>query len=88
MVPRRSGAGPWPTPSVTPSPAEIDAVGIMAALRLAGTRALAQLDVVPDLVILDGNHDWLTDPARVGLLAFAGEPAGAAARRRSRRSRP
>ncbi len=58
------------------SPAEIDAVGIMAALRLAGTRALAALDVVPDLVILDGNHDWLTDPARVGLLAFAGEPAG------------
>jgi ribonuclease HII len=57
------------------SPAEIDAVGIMAALRLAGTRALAQLDVVPDLVILDGNHDWLTDPARVGLLAFAGDPS-------------
>jgi ribonuclease HII len=54
------------------SPAEIDAVGIMAALRLAGTRALARLDVVPDLVILDGNHDWLTDPGRVGLLAFAG----------------
>ena len=61
------------------SPAEIDAVGIMAALRLAGTRALAQLDVVPDLVILDGNHDWLTDPARVGLLAFAGEPAAGSA---------
>jgi ribonuclease HII len=55
------------------SPGEIDAVGIVAALRLAGTRALAQLGVVPDLVILDGNHDWLTDPARVGLLAFAGE---------------
>ena len=63
-------------PSVTPSPAEIDAIGIMAALRLAGTRALAQLDVVPDLVILDGNHDWLTDPARVGLLAFADEAGG------------
>jgi ribonuclease HII len=61
------------------SPAEIDAVGIMAALRLAGTRALAQLDVVPDLVILDGNHDWLTDPGRVGLLAFAGDPAPGAA---------
>jgi ribonuclease HII len=57
------------------SPDEIDAVGIMAALRLAGTRALAQLDVVPDLVILDGNHDWLTDPGRVGLLAFAGDPS-------------
>ena len=60
------------------SPAEIDAIGIMAALRLAGTRALAQLDVVPDLVILDGNHDWLTDPAKVGLLAFVEEGADVA----------
>jgi len=60
------------------SPAEIDAIGIMAALRLAGTRALAQLDVVPDLVILDGNHDWLTDPAKVGLLAFLEEGADVA----------
>ncbi len=51
---------------------EIDAVGIIAALRLAGTRALAQLEVTPDLVILDGNHDWLTAPGDVGLLAFAG----------------
>ena len=60
------------------SPAEIDAIGIMAALRLAGTRALAQLAVVPDLVILDGNHDWLTDPAKVGLLAFVEEGADVA----------
>ena len=56
------------------TPAEIDAIGIIAALRLAGTRALAQLDVEPDLVILDGNHDWLTDPGDVGL--FAGLGAG------------
>jgi ribonuclease HII len=53
------------------SPAEIDAIGIMAALRLAGCRALAQVPV-PDLVILDGNHDWLTAPEEVGLFAFAG----------------
>nr|WP_279671968.1 ribonuclease HII [Flexivirga meconopsidis] len=53
------------------SAAEIDAIGIMAALRLAGTRALAALSVIPDLVVLDGNHDWLTDPARAGLLALA-----------------
>ena len=38
-------------------------------------------DVVPDLVILDGNHDWLTAPDEVGLFAFAassapGDPAG------------
>ncbi|GAA6526476.1 ribonuclease HII [Intrasporangium sp. DVR] len=54
---------------------EIDAMGIMAALRLAGLRALAAIDVVPDLVILDGNHDWLTAPYDVGLLAFA-DPDG------------
>src|SRR5215218_9216186 len=52
-------------------PEEIDEVGIIAALRLAGLRALAGLAVVPDLVILDGNHDWLTAPASQGLFAFA-----------------
>jgi ribonuclease HII len=52
------------------SPGEIDQYGIMVALRLAGNRALAALPVIPDLVILDGNYDWLTDPARVGLLSF------------------
>ena len=51
------------------SPAEIDEIGIIAALRLAGQRALGQIDVVPDLVLLDGNHDWLTDPEEVGLFA-------------------
>jgi ribonuclease HII len=44
-------------------PAEIDAHGIVAALRLAGRRALAQVrrtcgDV--DMVLLDGSHDWLS----------------------------
>jgi ribonuclease HII len=52
---------------------EIDSIGIMAALRLAGLRALRGVGVEPDLVILDGNHDWLTEPTQVGLLAFAGE---------------
>lgn len=51
-------------------PEEIDRVGIMAALRLAGRRALAQLGLTADLVLLDGNHDWLTDPGRVGLLGL------------------
>ena len=55
------------------SPAEIDEIGIIAALRLAGCRALAAVDIEPDLVILDGNHDWLTAPDEVGLFAFAGE---------------
>lgn len=41
-------------------PEEIDAYGIIAALRLAGHRALASLAAVPTCVLLDGNHDWLT----------------------------
>ncbi|MEO7744959.1 MAG: ribonuclease HII [Actinomycetota bacterium] len=47
-------------------PDEVDAVGILGALRLAATRALATLPR-PDLVLLDGNHDWLTDPLAGGL---------------------
>lgn len=44
-------------------PAEIDAHGIVAALRIAGRRALAQVGRVcgdVDVVLLDGSHDWLT----------------------------
>ena len=41
-------------------PDEIDLYGIIAALRLAGRRALASLTTVPSCVLLDGNHDWLT----------------------------
>lgn len=41
---------------------EIDQLGIVGALRLAGTRALAQLSQIPDVVLLDGVHDWLTPP--------------------------
>lgn len=55
------------------TPVEIDEIGIMGGLRLAGTRALEALaaaGVVPDLVILDGNHDWLTPPGDMGLFAF------------------
>ncbi len=44
------------------SPEEIDVFGIIAALRLAGRRALAALGVPVDLVLLDGKHDWLTAP--------------------------
>lgn len=51
-------------------PDEIDALGIMAGLRLAGHRALAELSLDPDVIILDGNHDWLTAPAQVGLFEF------------------
>jgi ribonuclease HII len=46
--------------------AEIDTYGIIAALRLAAHRALADLPSVPDCVLLDGNHDYLTPrPAQV-----------------------
>lgn len=49
--------------------AEIDAVGLMAALRAAGNRAWSQVirEVRPDAVILDGNHNWLA-PASQGSL--------------------
>lgn len=53
------------------SPQEIDAVGIMAALRLAGQRALAATGLTVDVVLLDGNHDWLTDPLASGLFGCA-----------------
>jgi ribonuclease HII len=42
---------------------EIDEMGILGALRLAGERAIAQLSSLPSLVLLDGNYDWLTRPA-------------------------
>ncbi|OMH25011.1 ribonuclease HII [Tersicoccus phoenicis] len=47
------------------SAAEVDALGLTHALRLAGLRALRVLagaGVVPDLVLMDGNHNWLRRP--------------------------
>jgi ribonuclease HII len=51
------------------SAAEIDAVGIMSALAIAGRRALealhaAGVDVVGSAVLLDGSHDWLSSRLR------------------------
>lgn len=43
-------------------PEEIDTIGIIAALRLAGRRAMAQLSAPVDAVLLDGNYDYLTEP--------------------------
>ncbi len=65
------------------SAGEIDQLGLVAALRLAGTRALAQAAAVvrPDFVILDGNQDWLSEPEPDLFTALAdgpgpvGEPA-------------
>lgn len=58
------------------SAAEIDAGGLVAALRLAGTRALAAVagELLPGYVILDGNQDWLSVPVQPEL-AFGGGPA-------------
>jgi len=42
--------------------AEIDEIGIVAALRLAWTRAYAALTVKPHAVILDGKHNWIAAP--------------------------
>jgi ribonuclease HII len=44
-------------------PEECDALGMTRALRLAARRALAQLSVVPHVVLMDGNHDYVTEPA-------------------------
>jgi ribonuclease HII len=45
---------------------EVDHLGIIAALRTAGWRALDQLEGPGDgrcgIVLLDGKHDWLTPP--------------------------
>ncbi len=50
----------------TADPGEVDAHGLSAALGLAGTRALEALAEPPDLVVLDGNYDWLTPAAGDG----------------------
>jgi ribonuclease HII len=54
------------------SPSEIDEFGVIRALRLAGRRALTNLSVAPDVVILDGDTDYLSGPA-VRELAGLGE---------------
>ncbi|HYY10759.1 MAG TPA: ribonuclease HII [Kineosporiaceae bacterium] len=49
------------------APAEIDEFGIIAALRLAAHRALAQLSVAPHALLLDGNHDYVSVPEQATL---------------------
>ena len=56
------------------SAAEIDSIGILRALRLAGERALASPSGQPDLVLLDGNYDWFTRPERASASPVALEP--------------
>jgi len=46
------------------SAAEIDALGILAALRLAAERAVAQIGQLPErtVALVDGPYDWLRRP--------------------------
>ncbi|MBG0814443.1 ribonuclease HII [Planomonospora sp. ID82291] len=44
---------------------EIDVLGMTEALRRAARRALAELPVRPEAVILDGRHDYLGPPWQV-----------------------
>ncbi|GGG64924.1 ribonuclease HII [Kocuria dechangensis] len=63
------------------SPQEIDGLGLTAALRRAGHRALTAAGLgaaPPDVVLLDGRHDWLSRPAEPSLLDALGPAAGAA----------
>ncbi|WP_029068773.1 ribonuclease HII [Jonesia quinghaiensis] len=56
---------------------EIDAIGIIGALRLAGQRALGEImqRIGPvDTVLLDGSHDWLTEPEQDLFDAVTSEP--------------
>ena len=58
------------------SAAEIDEIGIIAALRLAGTRALTEVAAVVgpvDVVLLDGSHNWLSRPAQADLFSLDDE---------------
>lgn len=45
------------------SPGEIDELGLSAALRLAGRRALAELPAC-DVVMLDGSFNWLGEEGK------------------------
>ena len=60
------------------SAAEIDLHGIMGALRLAGTRAWDQIraDLTPDVVLLDGNYNWLSPARQASLFDLPGNDDG------------
>jgi len=52
------------------SAGEIDSLGIIAALRLAGTRAwnsILREGIIPEAVLLDGSHNWLSPADQLSL---------------------
>jgi len=59
------------------SAAEIDEIGIMAAMQRAALRALSALDRMPGAILLDGSHDFLspvlgTSVPEFGVMAHVG----------------
>lgn len=57
---------------------DVDRLGIVGALRLAGRRALDEVRAAgwaPGVVLLDGSHDWLSAPAG-DLFADVGQADG------------
>jgi ribonuclease HII len=70
-------------------PDECDRLGMTAALRLAARRALGTLRVRPEVVLLDGPFDYISDPVadRNGE-ALPPEPPKRGRRRRSGPSTP
>jgi ribonuclease HII len=58
-------------------PVECDRLGMTAALRLAARRALAGLASVPHVVVMDGGHDYVSEPmepAATGPEQYPGTP--------------
>lgn len=49
------------------SAGEVDRLGLSRALQLAAARALTALPVVPSVVLLDGNHDYLSRSGQLDL---------------------
>ncbi|MGC5626737.1 ribonuclease HII [Georgenia sp. Z1344] len=83
VEPVRAWAAAWAVGHA--SPAEIDALGILPAQRLAARRALvavhadlARGGLVAGATILDGAHDWLAEP-EADLLTLASDAVVAAA---------
>jgi ribonuclease HII len=60
------------------SAAEIDAVGMGRALRIAMTRALDMLDMTPDIVLVDGNPIGVA-PGEIAVVGGDGKVAAIAA---------
>lgn len=57
---------------------DIDSLGIVGALRLAGTRAWFEVlaaGITPEVVLLDGSHNWLSPLAQLSLFEEAAAEA-------------